>query len=94
MLAAVTTPGGHRYVPRLCDRVLAMLKFMGARGADLPTLIEYCYGDDPGGGPLNAPDVIGHTIARLRRAGHAIAGRGRGNGRYVLARGGLPPARA
>ena len=42
---AVTTPGGHRYVPQLRSRIVAMLKFMGRHGADLQTLIDYCYGD-------------------------------------------------
>lgn len=73
---AVTTPGGLRYVPRVRDRIVAMLKFMGRHGADPPTLIDTCYGDQPDGGPLHCADVIGHTIA----------GRGRGNGRYVLSR--------
>ncbi len=83
-MRAVTTPAGHRYVPSLRGRIVAMLKFMGPAGADLPTLIDICYGDDPEGGPLHPADTIGHTIARHRRAGHAIAGSGRGAGRYVL----------
>lgn len=86
---AVTTPGGHRYVPRLRDRIVAMLKFMGRHGADLPVLIDYCYGDQTDGGPLHCADTIGHTISALRRAGLAIERAGRG--RYVLA---PPPAPA
>lgn len=79
---AVTTPGGHRYVPRLRDRIVAMLKFMGRHGADLPTLIDTCYGDQPDGGPRDAADTIETTICRLRREGWRIA---RANRRYVLA---------
>jgi len=35
-------------------------------------LVDYVYGDDPGGGPLWAPTMITVTVHRLRKSGHKI----------------------
>lgn len=72
MLAPVVTPGGCTYRPSLRGRVLAMLRFMGRRGADAAMLIEYIYGDDPSGGPLEPRNVIAVTVNALMREGWPI----------------------